>query len=150
MKEVKFRIWDKNKKIMYMARKITWAPQGLSPFICSLGGKPVREDEREKLFHERENPNYINLYTGECELLQFTERLDYDGKEIFEGDIVKCGEEMGEVQYNKDSAAFIILWHPNDNRKKRGADNLGSTHPSPLKYVVGNIYENPELVPKSL
>lgn len=76
----------------------------------------------------------------------FTGIVDFDGKDIYAGDIIKCGDTVGEVQYSEMQAAFIILWYPHNEKKKSGSDNLGSTHPSPIKYIFGNTKENPELI----
>jgi uncharacterized phage protein (TIGR01671 family) len=77
---------------------------------------------------------------------EFTGVHDKNGKEIFEGDIVKTGDETGEVQYDPDQAAFIILFQPHNKKQKSGCTNLASTFPSPLKTIIGNIWENPELL----
>lgn len=143
MREIKFRIWDKNKKIMYMARTIGWAPQGLAPFICSLAGKPISEDEQNKIFHESGNTNYVNLYTSECELMQFTGLIDKNGKEVFEGDIVndtRSEETLDVIEWG--GQGFIMSEY----------DEVDDIFYCPTEWeVVGNIYENPGmLVPKSL
>jgi uncharacterized phage protein (TIGR01671 family) len=89
--------------------------------------------------------------------LQFTELLDQNGKEIYEGDIVACAKKgrRAKPPYWKKDTIKIIEW---------GAESSGYSDEE-LAYsyteaygwnlirgdeyiVIGNIYENPELVPK--
>jgi uncharacterized phage protein (TIGR01671 family) len=83
----------------------------------------------------------LNFTTWEW--LEYTGLKDKNGKEIYEGDIVKWFDEIGEnpnlfkVEY--DEAHWIIVpisetmdgWYLGNN----------------VLEVIGNIYENPELLP---
>jgi len=79
-------------------------------------------------------------------VMQFTEIRDSNGNDIYEGDIIKCDDKIGEVQYDKQQGTYIILWQPNNEKRKNGCDDLASTFPSIVKVVIGNIYENPEII----
>ena len=76
---------------------------------------------------------------GRYEVIQFTGLKDKNGKEIYEGDIVK-GEKWGriyEVRYDDEYGGF----HPFVECDFEAT----SYYDHPLE-VIGNIYENSELL----
>lgn len=93
-------------------------------------------------------PNMFGkVYGNDCyELMQFTGILDANGKEIYEGDIVGY---MNPRQEDKMYSRKIIQWITSVNStgfnirmpRSRGAGSVE------MRYVVlGNIYQNPELL----
>lgn len=81
----------------------------------------------------------------ECVLMQFIGLLDMDGKEIYEGDIVKMDYEGGEkifsIGWEKYECQFVLL---PANFKSAMGWNIGSIW-TDIR-VIGNIYENRELL----
>jgi uncharacterized phage protein (TIGR01671 family) len=64
---------------------------------------------------------------------------DKNGVEIYEGDIVRYDDdEIGEVQYDERDACFDIQFKPN-------SDAFYNIDGEDVE-VIGNIYENPELL----
>ena len=116
MKEIKFRVWDNDLEIMSYSDAeifITFSDDG----IC-IGYE-------------------IDDEIGDYELMQYIGLKDKNGKEIYEGDIVKLFEY--KVIDNIVLPEEIVTI--NDIRK--GCDTL---RPSQCMEVIGNIYENPELL----
>lgn len=72
---------------------------------------------------------------------QFTGLKDKNGKEIFEGDIVSWGGSMygfGKVVYERYS--FLVKYKLGEVE-----DEMYFNHPDAYT-IIGNIYENPELL----
>lgn len=84
----------------------------------------------------------------EFELMQSTGNKDKNGKEIFEGDIVRYTDGDKEclcpVRYIKDYSCFGIEWGSGFLVTFEYLDSFYTK----LGYleVIGNIYENPELL----
>lgn len=74
---------------------------------------------------------------------QFTGLYDCDGKEIYEGDILRFGNSkcgMCEVKWDESIAAFCICFYFKD---EIGSRPLGGG----VEFaIIGNIHDNPELL----
>ncbi len=116
MREIKFRAWDKIEKRMFV-------PDGIDQ---SADGAYVIEFERP--LHTL---NKIVRFCGSVILMQFTGLKDKNGKEIYEGDMVRHdGRIPLDEEVTFDGAAFYPVY----------------SAPSQHWEVIGNIYENPELL----
>jgi uncharacterized phage protein (TIGR01671 family) len=84
---------------------------------------------------------------------QFTGLRDADGKEIYEGDIVRIPEIPSVrlvVEYDTDVGAFILTEYTRTEGVIKGTMSIGFriSH-RPKMQVIGNIHDNPELLSNS-
>lgn len=119
----KFRAWLKNDKEMIEADEIHW-DRGQLDFVGDAITFMRKADE--------------------IELMKSTGLKDKNGQEIFEKDIVDYKGRKAIIKWHGSYASFIYIFV--DELQKRVAD----WKPLYLSYyrfeVVGNIYENPELL----
>lgn len=81
-------------------------------------------------------------YSQDYILMQYTGFRDKNGKEIYEGDIVKIKEgAIFEVKWFAEKVMYCLAFIPEGHR----AFNLTSTSIRGYE-IMGNIYENPELL----
>lgn len=119
MREIKFRAWIKSLKKWY-GEDIRWFPL--------------------KALSNEDN------CAEDIEFMQFTGLKDKNGKEIYEGDLLIHDGNRDcrfEVFYNPDIASFSICRHHYSNSQCGGFTPAIN---SPRLEVIGNIYENPELL----
>lgn len=82
----------------------------------------------------------------EVPLMQFTGLLDKNGKEIYEGDVVK--DAWGAVKEVKIEEIFHASYEDTFAGYGFGFDTHGIEDFKEKVEVIGNIYENPELLKK--
>ena len=135
MRKIKFRAWHKDKKLMLNVIAINFE---LLQITTDIANKKIYPD-LDYWWKETDIP------FSEIEFMESTGLFDKNGFEIFEGDIVENTTQrvylghMFEVSWNCGYACFQLL-------------NGGKSSNVPLiqdfmSYeVVGNIYENPELL----
>ena len=75
---------------------------------------------------------------------QFTGLFDKNGKEIYEGDIIKGFDITIEVWYSEDRACFIAEMKEPQNDMMY---ILGGYDTERME-IIGNIYDNPNLIKK--
>lgn len=109
MREIKLRAWENDKKRWLLQQKNVTLPIGLMTEYAT--GK-------------------------DWTLMQYTGLKDKDGKEIYEGDIVRRGKHIGVVTYVAPEYAMKCSSY------------------EPLRAigvceVIGNIHDNPDLLERS-
>lgn len=122
MKEIKFRAWDIKNKLMFPVWSIDF---GTSAFDTKFQPQTVLL----KVGHELKRTNF--------ELMQYTGLKDKKGVEIYEGDICKVDNIEN----------FEVIWRGIGFWFKRTDEKCFVF--TPFDYwieVIGNIYENPELL----
>ena len=122
-REIKFRAWDK------LEERFIKCDEGYQGhYVLSLKGE----------FHNLQNGSGGKEYVVQ----QYTGLKDKNNKEVYEGDLVECddvirGRMYGEVVYDNDHGAFRIVFTYFLQWTFYKAENIE---------VIGNIFENPELL----
>jgi uncharacterized phage protein (TIGR01671 family) len=136
MRETKYKAWDRVNKAMRDVWSITWdfTPQKPTEIIAC---NPVINSE------------YI-LHEGQFDLLEYTGLTDKNGREIYEGDIIKMAVErsykfgdIGYILYEEDFAGFIsksIVKKKNQDYERLDCDIACECE------TIGNIYEHSHLI----
>lgn len=106
--------------------------------------------EQKKMFYSKMeqfddslNFRFGHFDTEEPVYMQFTGLYDKNGKEIYEGDLLKHPVGVvAEIKYDNDIASFVAVYTENDDIEMNHLDKKIISKCE----VVGNIYENPELL----
>jgi len=134
MREIKFRAWDTKDNKM---RKVISIEYGLST-DTSLDLSQCIFIGLSRVIGERFN---LLCKPPRIHLMQYTGLKGKNGKEIYEGDIVKTG--------NKDSL-YQWVWEAPYFELRRIKDNFSAIYIADKGVasmeVIGNIYENPEFL----
>jgi len=139
MREIKFRAWNKTKNKMIIVKDI------------------ITVDEKLKV----NNDNW-DWYKDEYILMQYTGLNDKEGREIYERDIVNVVGVISKEQYEvkKDFIeintpqlgniliyAYVLYCRKTDYKQLMAIETTTGLLSGTVKYeVIGNIYENPELL----
>lgn len=128
-REIKLRVYDREKKVMTNGDCLWF----------SLYDSTIAQITEDCAYTE----NYSYKETGDrFVLLQFTGLLDKNGKEIYESDVVKRPDgSIGRVMWF--SGGYWGVYSEESDWFYMFDCNEPEEHE-----VVGNIYENPELVSK--
>jgi len=119
MREIKFRAWDKDG-------------------IYTDKSKPgMLEEIEEKIYWD------CVFHDDDFPIMQFTGLKDKNGKEIYEGDVIKFGKIPYEL-IDRNKKVFAVEWVS----AFEGYFPFNHFDGIPPFEVVGNIYENPELIKK--
>ena len=128
MREIKYKAWDNDKKQMTKVFALDWTTDG-NIISCHL---EYKNGSIEKKYPEKD-------YCDDIELLQYIGIKDKNNDEIYEGYIVRCygGEHcQGYWQYD-ETITIDSINNPFTILSLTEIENVE---------IVGNIYENPELL----
>ena len=137
MRAIKFRAWDGFEMIYFFCLSATGVIFLLTDPLGFKRTTPTRVFQTDS--------NYI--------LMQYTGLKDSKGVEIYEGDIVeyyrKTYSNIGEVVYSNNHASYQISTTNKYMVPIRiGFSGLYGENDEILVKIIGNLYENPELLPK--
>lgn len=122
-RELIFRAWHKKKKYMY---------KNIAVGVSNKIGYKMGSDRK---YSYEDAKNVV--------VMQYTGSKDKSGKRIYEGDILKItvGKKPMIVHWNKKRLRYFIKSADGKIIKEFGS------WPSKLSVrIIGNIYENPELI----
>lgn len=143
-RKIKFRVWDKICKEMIIPLAIYHNEKLENPdFIV------IDDDYHEKDFIFQ---SYHLFLEKDAILMQFTGLLDKNGKEIYEGDIVNFydsikGYVKGEIVF--EAGAFIIGCNKLNDSYSILLEESDEERECETVEVIGNKFENPELLEQS-
>lgn len=133
-REIKFRAWDEGNKVMHFDFQFVKTGDDGNDWILFTSDKqpkfPINEWSANPYFSQQ------------LKIMQYTGLKDKNGKEIYEGDIIitETGKTM-VIDWDKKYASFVIEY---DGWAFK--HYFGEAFEAVYCEVVGNIYENPELL----
>lgn len=143
MRENKFRAWDEEKKVMVYSEQdpygYEWEVNKNYGVIC-IPFEYIDDDYGGHV-----------CYGEHLHLMQYTGLKDKNDKEIYEGDIVrkKCNYiNTGETKIRLYKVVWKEDWCAWALKKLGNCTQSCNMYKSELNFceIVGNIYENPELL----
>lgn len=144
MKEIKFKVWNKEKQEMYFTDISDNITSSNSIMECRIGLDAMGWYVAIRGFNEEEFTEINNF-----ELIQYTGLKDINGVEIYEGDIqenntgksiIKIGKTTFNTYGSNDHYECLCVYEEfiNGETQILTKNNIGK--------VIGNIYENLELL----
>ena len=133
-REINFRVWDKRKHEMFGVEQLAFDQRGNLDSVYCDG--PDFSNDQDALMGEKPDLDMAVL-------MQYTGLRDKNGREIYEGDILDIGLQnqdgkpvIAPVSYEKYAAGYVL-----DN----GGNGIWQRLTEDCE-VIGNIFENPELL----
>ena len=130
MRPIKFRAWDKQKSEWYQPTHQAYRGELFELMVGFKG---------DLLAHTMKGIEHESLWPDRFALMQFTGLHDKNGKEIYEGDCIL--EENSELDPVPEDKLKAVQAEIPSIYFERWVSISGK--------VIGNIYENPELLDRS-
>lgn len=123
-REIKIRAWLKEEKKMVIVETIDFSE------------KSIQYLEKNEIMDA-----YLlrTKFLEDVELMQYTGVKDKNGKEIYEGDIYHVGDK---------NIRYLVVWFDSgfEGKQLRSTSYAGLKSWAKDTEILGNIYENPELL----
>ena len=149
MREIKFRAWNKNKSCMiyldetYPKSKYKLEFEIFNGFNLTL----MEMTNRENVYYKDGEGTYIEHFEPvESVIMQYIGLKDSNKNKLYEGDKVKIEDYFGDdiigrVIYDETTAGYVF-----HKGNERNYFQMTLDLESYVYYVIGNIYENTELL----
>lgn len=148
MEDIEFRAWDEKNKIMHYDFQFIASGNGNDDWICFSSDKVPRkviESKGIQFTFEFDNPYFRRQF----KIMQYIRVKDNKGVKIYSGDIVSSGVINCICEYNNTTYDFKYKdktgWGAPDIKQMWWTKGWGDMY-RPI--VIGNIYQNPELIDK--
>lgn len=130
MRPIKFRAWDRSQgKMLYFSLATIYGYEGEANGVFLPDGTTLNENS---------GFGSSNCVNPDLTIMQFTGLLDKNGKEIYEGDICLDFRLDENVVFWGDGGFYVRNYHAEGIRAVDWLDDKSE--------VIGNVYENPELL----
>jgi len=132
MREIKFRAWDKINKELHEVWAVNWDE-----------GYVYLEDEENK-YPESFSSGTYRLDDNDVILMQSTSLKDKNGKKIYEGDVISwkfwshIEPQISIVEFDEECGGFYPFTSLKSNSEDYRTEETIE--------IIGNIYENPDLI----
>ncbi|GGE47886.1 hypothetical protein GCM10011391_28330 [Pullulanibacillus camelliae] len=136
MREIKFRAWVKNRRRMYEVLHLHLKTIMNGGIWATVKGYDIID---QKDIH-------LQIQPGDIEVMQYTGLKDKNGKEIYEGDVLEAEHKLKTQKFKRK---YQVIFN------EKGYWDAISLDDKPVRLcyagfdkceVIGNIYEDPELV----
>ena len=128
MREIKFRAWVKDRKEIFEVVLINYVSKNVTYIIERIGHSLNIRDGK-----------FNDVEFNDVEFMQYTGLKDKNEKEIYEGDIFHIGSKKN---------LYVVEWIDCGlkGRQIKNISWIGLDYWKDDIEVIGNIYENPELL----
>ncbi|MEK3867661.1 YopX family protein [Paenibacillus sp. FSL H7-0716] len=131
-REIKFQVWDNENKCFFKDTNLAY--NGVIEQLLISPAGDINFRKMDGMYHE-------SMFPGRFVLRQYTGLKDKNGREIYEGDFIQNENTIGEIEWVQEHCAFMAFTrNPSFYRYLESDGQLNLTE------IIGNIYENPELI----
>ncbi|MBG9786559.1 YopX family protein [Brevibacillus laterosporus] len=134
MREIKFRAWDKKRKEMFPVHELKF--EKISQLLETVIGYDDHDSDGWTR-HGGHGNRYANGVR--FEMMQYTGLKDCNGKEIYEGDVLKTNEGIAKVVFEMGQLMAFYQTMSDQWKPYHFVVNYYGK-------VIGNIYEHPHLL----